>query len=320
MVSPSLTIRSQDAHLAGPSGLSPTDIQTAYNLPSATKGNGQGIAVVEICDNPNVASDLATYRATFGLPASNFSKFNQNGQQSGYPPANYLFGLAIDVDVEMVSATCPNCAIYLIEANGLDQTDMQTAEATAVNLGAHIVVNSWGCTGKGCVDQSYFDTKGVTYIGLGENQDIYPADFDSVVAAGGTYLKKGGGGKRGWTETIWQDGGGCFTDNPKPSWQHDSWCAGRSANDVSIVAWNIAAYDSYNFGGWLNVGGTGVPQGELGGIFGLAGNATKQDGGETFWLPAHQRHLYKLQCNGMCVHGSYSYDDGWGSPNGVGAF
>jgi hypothetical protein len=110
--------------------------------------------------------------------------------------------------------TCPNCTIYLIEANGEDQTDLQTANATAVSLGAHILNDAWGCNGSGCVDKSYFGTKGVTYVALGavpQPDEIYPADFDTVVAVGGTYLTQGGGGKRGWTEKVWHGaGGGCF--------------------------------------------------------------------------------------------------------------
>ena len=51
-----------------PEGLSPADLQSAYDLPFKTKGKGQIVAIVELCDNPNVAADLAEYRSTFGLP------------------------------------------------------------------------------------------------------------------------------------------------------------------------------------------------------------------------------------------------------------
>ena len=287
------------------------------------------MAVVEICDNPNVASDEATYRSEFGLPSGKFYKFNQYGEQNNYPPARKGLGIFIDVDVEMVAATCPNCTIYLIEANGLDQSDLQTAQTTAVSLGAHIVNNAWGCNNKGCVDKSYFDTKGVTYVALGavpQPDEVYPADFDTVVAVGGTYLTQGGGGKRGWTEKVWQGaGGGCFSDDPKPAWQEGTNCTGRVSNDVSIDAWNVVAFDSYDGigsqGGWINVGGTGLPTGLISGVFALAGNAKIQDGGRTFWNEKHQKHLYKLECEGSCIYGSrFSYADGWGSPHGIGAF
>jgi len=329
MFRPSPSVQTARATPGIPRGLTPANIEAAYGLPSLTKGAGQIVAVVEVCDNPNVASDLATYRSEFGLPRGNFSKFNQNGRQRNYPPARKPLGISIDVDVEMVAATCPNCTIYLIEANGLDQTDLQTAEGTAVSLGAHIVNNAWGCSGYGCVDKSYFDTKGVTYVGLGavpSPDEVYPADFDTVVAVGGTYLTQGGGGKRGWTDMIWKGaGGGCFSDDPKPAWQQAVSCSGRVSNDVSIDAWNVVALDTYDgvgsANGWFNVGGTGLPTGLISGIFGLAGNAEKQDGGRTFWLAAHQKHLYRMNCQGSCLYGSrFSYADGWGTPHGIGAF
>ena len=58
------------------------------------------------------------YRSHYGLPKAKFYKYNQDGQQSHYPQSRIQdWGAEIDLDVEMVSASCPNCTIYLIEAN-----------------------------------------------------------------------------------------------------------------------------------------------------------------------------------------------------------
>lgn len=165
---------------------------------------------------------------------------------------------------------------------------METATTTALSLGAHIVNEPWGCDYSGCIDRSYFHKKGVTYVGMGvipQPEEIFPADFDSVVAAGGTYLTKGGGEKRGWTDTEWQRaGGGCFTDVPKPKWQQDFSCSGRVSNDISIVGNNIGAYDSFHgLGsdrGWIKISGTSISSSLIAGIFGLAGNAKNQNGGK----------------------------------------
>ena len=53
-----------------PNGKSPTDLQGAYNLVSASRdrGAGQTIAIVDAYDDPNAAADLATYRSTMNLP------------------------------------------------------------------------------------------------------------------------------------------------------------------------------------------------------------------------------------------------------------
>ncbi len=55
----------------------------------------------------------------------------------------------------MVSASCPNCTIHLVEANSSSVADLEHAESEAVALGAHIVTNGWAGTG---FDQSYFET------------------------------------------------------------------------------------------------------------------------------------------------------------------
>jgi subtilase family serine protease len=315
-------LQSLHVYRATLAGLTPAQLEAAYNLPS-TKGKGQIVAVVDAFDNPNVASDLATYRSTFGLPKANFSKYNQNGRMNHYPKGDKGWGVQIDQDVEMVSASCPNCTLYLIEANGNDPSDFQTAEAQAVKLGAHIVSNSWICYGsETCVGQSYFNTPGVTYLAMSGNNGFdqlgAPGVFDSVVAVGGTMLTQGGGGTRGWTESTWpSSGGGCSTQ-PKPPWQHDRQCAHRLADDVSAVAENVAEYDSYGYGGWFTVAGTSIGTGFLAGVFGLAGNATKQDGGRTFWQVKHHSYLYEVKVGSKYVR--YSEGTGWGTPNGVGAF
>ena len=118
---------------------------------------------------------------------------------SGWP-------VEIALDVEMVSAACPLCTIYLVEANSADSSDLQAAETEAVTLGAHIVSNSWGCLGSiNCVDVSDFDTPGVTYLAAtgdsGLNKVGAPAAFDSVAAIGGTQLQKSGST---YTETVWE--------------------------------------------------------------------------------------------------------------------
>ncbi|HTA53948.1 MAG TPA: hypothetical protein VK755_04325 [Candidatus Acidoferrales bacterium] len=330
MLSPWLTVRPGDKrHRAFPRGLTPANLQAAYDLPSMSNGHRQIVALVEVCDNPSVASDQAEYRSEFQLPSGKLYKFNEYGERKNYPPARKPLGVFIDGDVEMVAAVCPNCTIDLIEANGEDQSDLQTAAKTAVSLGAHIVSNDWACIGYGCVDKSYFDANGVTYVGLGavpQPDEAFPADFDTVVAVGGTYLTQGGGGKRGWTETIWKRiGGGCFSDVPKPSWQTTTGCSGRVSNDVSIVANSIVIFDSYDGlgsdAGWLNVSGNNLPTALISGVFGLAGNARTQDGGRTFWSKKHQKHLYKVECYSSCVYGGrFSYPDGWGTPHGIEAF
>jgi subtilase family serine protease len=307
-------------------------LQAAYNLPSASKGKGQIVAIVDAYDNPNVASDLATYRSHFGLPPANFTKYNQEGQQGNYPKGNDDWGAEIDLDAEMVSAACPNCTIYLVE--GKDGTDLGTAVKEAVKLGAHIVSNSWLW---GTVSESDFDSPGVVYT-VAAGDDYYgshrPAEFANVVSVGGTILAKHGSK---YKEIVWPfTGGGCAHRVAKPSWQHDPDCKYRTQNDVAAVAWGVAAYDTYGYAGWVTVAGTSIATPLIAATYALAGNASAQHGGEKIWtLTTEERkkalHAISEGSNGSCggsylceagtrQYGAYSGPAGWGTPNGIGAF
>src|SRR5581483_1005815 len=94
-------------------------------------------------------SDLASYRSYFGLGSCTsasgcFRKVNQNGQASPLPATNSGWAQEISLDVDMVSAICPNCHILLVEANSASFNDLGTAVSTAVSMGATAVSNSYG--------------------------------------------------------------------------------------------------------------------------------------------------------------------------------
>ena len=97
------------------------DLQADYNLPSSSSGTGQRVYIVNAYDDPTAESDLSRYRSQYGLPActtSNacFQKLNQNGAASPLPLANSGWAGEISLDLDMVSAICPNCGIPLMEA------------------------------------------------------------------------------------------------------------------------------------------------------------------------------------------------------------
>jgi hypothetical protein len=220
-------------------GWGPSNLQQAYDLPSSTKGAGQIVAIVDAYDNPDVASDLAAYRLNYGLGSANFFKYNQEGRQSNYPRGNHYWGGEIDLDVEMVSASCPLCTIYLIEAENSRFASLKIAEAEAVKLGARIVSNSWGGHGGGLTGSS-FETPGVTYLasagdsGYGMQQ---PASYQRVVSVGGTVLKQE---SSKYSESVWRGTGGGCSGVSKPDWQHDPACSSRTGNDVAAVATGVA--------------------------------------------------------------------------------
>lgn len=290
---------------AAPSGYGPADLQSAYNLPSATAGGGTTVAVVDAYNDPSIASDLSAYRSQYGLPACTvasgcFQVINQNGQASPPPPDAAGTGWDVEesLDVDMVSAACPNCSIILVEANSDNNTDMYAAEDAAVNLGAKFVSDSWAsCEYSGeTSDDQYFNHPGVVITAASGDWGYldqapptscdtpsYPAISQYVTAVGGTSLVRDPSVSRGWAETVWGSssagegtGSGCSGYEPQPSWQAGvaSGCANRTDNDVSAVAdpgTGVAVYDSYTGGGWGEVGGTSVAAPVIASAYALAG-------------------------------------------------
>ena len=320
------------------SGYTPCDLQSAYALPSSSAGGAETVAIVDAFDDPKAESDLATYRAAYGLPSCTtangcFRKINQTGGTS-YPAPNTGWAEEISLDLDMVSAVCPNCRILLVEATSNTIGNLLSAENTAAALGANVISNSWGASefSAQSLYDSYFQhgipiTASTGDSGYGVS---WPAASPYVTAVGGTSLY-GANNARGWSETAWSGAGsGCSAFVPKPSWQTDSGCARRAVADVSAVAdpsTGVAAYDSYDEPGWMVFGGTSVAAPVIASTYALAGNAASVS--TPGYAYAHAGALFDVTAgsNGNCG-GTYlctavpGYDGptGLGTPNGTGAF
>ena len=240
---------------SAPGAGTPAWLQQAYDLTylSQTAGTGDVVGIVDAYDDPTAEADLATYRSRYGLPACTtangcFRKLNQNGSATGMPAVDNGWAEEISLDLDAVSALCPNCKIVLVEANSNYQNDLAAAIATAVAAGARQVSNSYGA-GEPYQDPYLGRTfPGVTLLAsTGDNGTMaagwsaYPAAFPGYVAVGGTSLALSGGAPtaRGFGESAWSGAGsGCNTNSGivKPSWQSDTGCGGRAYADVSAVA------------------------------------------------------------------------------------
>jgi hypothetical protein len=336
-----------DAAPAG-DGYGPSSLQSAYKLPSSTAGAGQTVAIVDAYDDPRAAADLAAYRTAWGLPACGtgcFSKVNQNGQASPLPAASGRTGWATEesLDIDMVSAICPLCHILLVEARGPSTADLGAAVNSAVSLGARFVSNSYGgdeSSSDAAFDTQYYKHPGVAVTASAGDAGYgvsYPAASQYVTSVGGTSLTAAPNA-RGWTESVWGSsaggegtGSGCSADDAKPAWQTDTGCARRTDNDVAAVAdpdTGVAVYDTYDGGGWLEVGGTSASSPIVAATFALAG--TPAAGTYPSSYPyQHAASLFDVTAgaDGSCpaaylCHGEAGYDGptGLGTPDGTAAF
>src|SRR5712691_9669384 len=209
-------------------GYRPADLVSAYNVP--TGSGSPTVAIVDAYDNPNAASDLAAYRAQFGLSscgAGCFTKVNQSGATSPLPSGNTGWGQEIDLDIEMVSAICPQCKILLVEANSNGFTDLGAAVNRAAAMGATAISNSYGTSGEFNGEtsyDSYYNHTGIAVTASSGDNGYgveFPAADNHVVAVGGTSLTRDSTTLRGWSESAWSGAGsGCSSYFAKPSWQN----------------------------------------------------------------------------------------------------
>ncbi len=331
-------------------GYGPADLQSAYALPSGTAGAGQTVAIVDAFDDPKAESDLATYRSTYGLPACTtangcFKKVNQSGTQGSYPSGDQGWAVEISLDLDMVSAACPQCHILLVEASSNANANLYAAVDTAARLGATEISNSYGGS-ESSSDPStnaHYNHPGIPITVSSGDSGYgveYPAASPYVTAVGGTTLKKATNA-RGWSETTWSGAGsGCSAYEPKQSWQTDSGCAKRTVADVSAVAdpnSGVNVYDSdcsglnrllgNCFSGWGGVGGTSASAPIIASVYALAGNGASVTYGSFPYSHATALNDVTSGSNGSCG-GSYlctsvaGFDGptGLGTPNGTGAF
>lgn len=335
-----------------PRGFSPADLRSAYKVSGHALGSPI-VAIVDAYDDPTIKSDLDIYSKQFGLPIlpvckSNvarssvtcFTKVSQRGTSS-LPKANGGWAVEIALDVEAVHALCENCSIVLVEATSPNMNNLLTAEDTAVKLGASVVSNSWG--GPEFADETKFDShfkvKNVAFTVSSGDSGYgveYPAASPFVTAVGGTslYLKTDGSYKN---EDAWSGAGsGCSQFEPKPSWQTDVRCSGRTVADVSAVADPTTGFALYTTTsekgqkGWFTVGGTSLAAPLVAAVYALSNNfGGNKPANSLPYTLGTKTNLHDVVggSNGDCspdylCTGKTKYDGptGLGSPKGVGAF
>jgi subtilisin family serine protease len=240
----------------------------------------------------------------------------------------------IALDLQAASAACPRCKLLLVEGDSPLVTDLAAGVDTAVRLGATVVSNSYGTDeygGMRAVRASY-DHPGVPLTvasgdyGFGPAQ--FPAVFRTVVAVGGTTLRRTA---TGWTQSAWAgSGSGCSAWITKPSWQRDPNCAMRTTADVSAVAdpdTGLAVYDTYGLGadnGWIVVGGTSASAPFVAGVIALGPTPSRYGTAQRFYgRPGSLRDVVGSS-NGFCggdylCTGLPGYDapTGLGTPKGI---
>jgi hypothetical protein len=266
---------------------------------------------------------------------------NQQGSTavSTLPAPNAGWAGEISLDLDVVSAVCPNCHITLVEADSNDNS-MFSAVTTANLLGAKFVSMSWGGA-ESSQDrslESHFTATGVVYTAASGDDGyakgpIYPATSARVVAVGGTSLTPAAT-SRGWKETAWDlAGSGCSTQIATPAWQAGATpCDKKGTTDVSAVAdpgTGVAVFQTYGGPhGWVVYGGTSAAAPLIASVYALAGPPSTTVNPATLpYRNAHSLNDVTSGTNGTCssrylctATTGWDGPTGLGTPNGLTAF
>jgi subtilase family serine protease len=333
---------------------SPSYLQSAYNIPALTAAYGGGsgtiVALLEAGPDPNMANDLAYYRAEFGLapcpagtvstsnPGCVFETVNSSGQTSPIDNSVTDWDGETALDIDMVSAICPACQILVVIIGSTGQGNQMVVNGTnsAILLGASVVDIQIAFE-----DLSYSASydNALSHPGIpviapagdgGYSALTWPASSPTVIAVGATVLTQlTDTGTRNGVETAANfSASGCDPYAPKPSWQTDTGCTNRMVADVSAVGQQVWSYDSTPQSGiplgWTGTAGTSVSAPVVAGIYALAGNVAGNTTNPASWLYASANTLYQVTggITGTCNIGYYcdasQNQNGYSGPAGLG--
>jgi hypothetical protein len=283
---------------------------TATGGPSAA-GAGTAIALVDAYDNPNAATDLATFSSHFGLPAATFVKLYANGNGScTTPAANAGWALEESLDIEWAHVFAPSAAIILVEACSNSTSDLVYAEKVAFQyIVAHYpaggqVSNSWSggeSAGQIANDPAFADftynyttgykTHILAFASAGDSGEGagWPSTNPWVISAGGTTILRNSTAPYAFSsESCWSGSGGgisaietyktAYTGGNMGPWANYQYPiygqANRATPDLAFdadPASGVYVLSAYN-GGWYIVGGTSLSSPALASIVNRAGD------------------------------------------------
>jgi subtilase family serine protease len=306
-------------------GFTPTDIEHAYNL-SGLKSGGRTVAIIDAYGYPTLESDLALYRSTYDLPACTTKNgcltiMNQNGG-SKTPTVNSGWDVEQALDVDAVSAACPDCHILVVEAKNASLYNLGAAvNRASIQKGVAAISNSY--TGrKDRHKNTAYNHRGIAITAAtgdsGFQGGAYPADDTHVVAVGGTSVTKSG---NTYTESAWSGAGsGCALYTKVPHWQQgiDTTCATKADSDVSAAADpNLGGLNIALNGQFEQVGGTSEATPIIAAVFALSGNTHRYPAVNLYEHPQFLNDV-TTGSNGACGSPLCDAGKGWDGPTGMG--
>lgn len=262
-------------------GYAPSDIKTAYNVPTNVNGSGQVLALFEL--DGYTASDITAYEQAFNIPNVPL----QNVLVDSASGAAGSGAAEVTLDIELMTALAPMAQQILVyEGPNSDQGILDIYQKIASDNLAKVVSSSWGTSEDGNTT-AFMQSENTIFMQMAaQGQTFYVAAGDSgandngstlsvddpssqpyAVAVGGTTLATSST-QAYVSETTWNDSSGAGGGGISGMWTIPSWQQGlatsankgsttmRNTPDVSLHADINTGYAIYYQGGWSTWGGT----------------------------------------------------------------
>lgn len=306
-----------------PSAYGAQALQMMFNV-DPTLGAGKTIAIVDAFGYQELEADLAMYRQQYGLPACTVASgcltiLNAQGETSPLAPdTDQSWIQETSLDVQMVSAACPQCKIVVIQAAAAGVSGLEIGQLIAAKLSVDAISDSWGGPedSSDVASEGDYNNAGIgSFVSSGDlgfaGGPSYPATSAYAIAVGGIEID-------GTTIAAWSDAqSGCSTQIAKQSWAPPGApCAMRAASDISGFASPGPGVAVYTLGSWTSVGGTSAAAPFSAALFAAAGHG---DARPSFvYKHADAFNDVTAGSSGTCGSVMCEGAPGWDGPTGLG--
>jgi kumamolisin len=263
-------------------GYAPSDIRTAYQIPTSVTGAGQTLGLMEL--DGYTASDITAYENAFSLPSVPLSNVLIDGA-TGSPGGGQA---EVTLDIELMTAIAPGASkIIVYEGENSSQGILDVYAKIAADNTAKEISSSWG-TSEDSNTSAFAQSENTIFEQMAaQGQSMFAAAGDDgaddngsslsvddpaaqpyVVGVGGTTMTTNSNQTIA-SETTWDEssssagGGGISTVWPIPSYQsglatsaNEGSSTMRNVPDVSFNGDPNTGYAIYEAGGWGTWGGT----------------------------------------------------------------
>lgn len=314
---------------SSPAGKSPSQLRKAYGVDGMTSG-GATVAIVDAFRSPHIEKNLDDFRSHGNLPSCTTDNdcltiVGQDGTSELPSQTDPGWEAETTLDVDAVSAICPDCHILLVETDSNQDSDLAAGVDSAVQLGAKFVSNSYSDHESNISSElvDHYTHPGTAIVAsTGDSgnesggQSDFPASSPDVVAVGGTSLHSPG------NESAWNGAGSsCSSMFDKPGYQSDidTGCDNLATADISADADPETGITIYLNGQAKQYGGTSLAAPLVAAIWALAGPPDSGDNAVTYPY-AHKDAFNDVTSgsNGSCGTALCDAGTGWDGPTGLG--